>query len=151
MTTPPSTLPRWRRCTAADAATLAELNAQLSADEGASVGTPTAYLERMRTWLETGRYEAAVIESDGRPLAYVLWRHDPDYDDVYVRQFFVVRERRGEGLGRQLFDRAAEELWPGQVLRLDVYDSNPRGRAFWERMGFQAYSALMRRHPAEAE
>jgi GNAT superfamily N-acetyltransferase len=145
MAAPPDDLPLWRRCTTADAAVLAELNAHLSEDEGASVGTPAAYLDRMRTWLEEGRYDAAVVESDGEPIAYVVWRHDPDYGDVYVRQFFVARAHRGQGLGTRLFESAVHELWPGRPLRLDVYDSNPRGGAFWERMGFEPYSRLMRR------
>ena len=150
MAPPRDELPPWRRCTVADAPLLAELNAQLSEDEGASVGTPAAYQDRMRTWLEQGRYAAALASSEVGPVAYVVWRHDPDDDDIYVRQFFVVREHRGQGLGRRLFERAADELWAGRVLRLDVYDSNPRGRAFWERLGFGAYSALMRRDPVTA-
>jgi GNAT superfamily N-acetyltransferase len=138
--------PSWRRCTPADAPWLAEMNEQLSRDEGAApVGPLSAYVDRMATWLEQGRYDAAVAESGGEPVAYVLWRDDPDYADVFVRQFFVVPEHRGQGLGRRLFERAAEELWPGRTLRLDVYDSNPRGGAFWESLGFVPFSRLMRR------
>ncbi len=139
--------PPWRRCTPADAEVLGPLNAQLSEDEGAAVGTPSAYRERAREWLTTGRYEAAVAEVDGDPVGYVVWRRDPDYGDVYVRQFFVAREHRGRGLGRRLFEEAVSAFWPGDVLRLDVYDSNPRGGVFWESLGFVAYSRLMRRSP----
>jgi len=148
VTTPADPLPRWRRCTAADAETLATMNAQLSADEGAAVGTAEAYRERMRAWLEEGRYQAAVAEADREPMAYVLWRRDPDYRDVYVRQFFVARSHRSRGLGRRLFEEAVREFWDGDPLRLDVYDSNPRGGAFWESLGFEPYSRLMRRAPA---
>jgi GNAT superfamily N-acetyltransferase len=139
-------LTTWRRCTTADAETIAAMNEQLSRDEGAApVGPLSAYVERMATWLEEGRYAAAVAESAGETVAYVVWRHDPDYADVFVRQFFVVPEHRGRGLGRRLFERAAEDFWPGQTLRLDVYDSNPRGGAFWESLGFVPFSRLMRR------
>src|SRR5262249_40561459 len=58
-------------------------------------------------------------------LAYVLWRDDPDYGDIFVRQFFVSRGHRGAGLGRLLFERAAGQFWLGRPLRLDVYDSSP--------------------------
>ena len=149
MTSPSDPLPNWRRCTVADAEHLAEMNARLSEDEGAPVGTPKAYVERMRGWLEDGRYEAAIAEAGAEPIAYVVWRHDLDYADVFVRQFFVSRDHRGRGLGRVLFERAVQEFWPEHTLRLDVYDSNPRGGAFWERMGFVAYSRLMRREPSE--
>lgn len=140
----------WRRCTPDDAELLAGLNEQLSRDEGAApVGPLSAYVVRMREWLEDGRYEAALVHSGSEPVAYVVWRHDPDYADVYVRQFFVVPGHRGQGLGRTLFEEAALELWAGHTLRLDVYDSNPRGGAFWESLGFAPYSRLMRRRPGD--
>jgi GNAT superfamily N-acetyltransferase len=142
--------PTWRRCTLADTEVLAEMNAELSHDEGAAVGEPSAYLARMRTWLEQDRYQAALAESHGEPVAYVVWRRDPDYDDVYVRQFFVARPHRGRGLGRRLFEAAVQEFWPSDRLRLDVYDSNPRGGAFWEQLGFVPYSRLLRRAPSDA-
>jgi len=139
----------WRRCTPADAEHLAEMNEQLSRDEGAQpVGPRAAYVERMRTWLEEGRYEAAIAEGGNETIGYVVWRHDPDYDDVFVRQFFVIRAVRGRGLGTRLFEAAVQEFWKGRSLRLDVYDSNPAGRAFWERLGFAPYSRLMRRQPS---
>jgi GNAT superfamily N-acetyltransferase len=140
-------LPTWRRCTPSDADVLAPMNAQLSEDEGAAVGMASAYLDRMRTWLADGRYEAALAESAGAPIAYVVWRRDPDYGDIYVRQFFVDRGHRRRGLGRRLFEQAVHEFWEGELLRLDVYDSNPKGRAFWESLGFAPYSRLMRRAP----
>jgi GNAT superfamily N-acetyltransferase len=152
VTTDPDPLPAWRRCTPADAALLAELNAVLSRDEGADpVGSLDDYVQRMRTWLEEGRYEAALAESDAGVIAYVVWRNDPDYADVFVRQFFVVPDHRGRGLGRRLFEQAAHEYWEGQPLRLDVYDSNPRGGVFWERLGFVPYSRLMRRSTTSGE
>jgi len=64
MSTAPDDPPAWRRCTVADAEVLAEMNAQLSRDEGAApVGTLSDYLARMRAWLEEDRYQAAVAES----------------------------------------------------------------------------------------
>ncbi len=144
--------PPWRRCTSDDAEVLAAMNEQLSRDEGAApVGPLSAYVERMATWLEQGRYEAAIAESGEEPVAYVVWRDDPDYADVFVRQFFVVPDQRGQGPGRRLFEQAVEELWPGSTLRLDVYDSNPRGGAFWESLGFVPFSRLMRREPTPAD
>ena len=150
MSTAPDDLPAWRRCTVADAEVLAEMNAQLSRDEGAApVGTLSDYLARMRAWLEEDRYQAAVAESASEAVAYVVWRRDPDYADVFVRQFFVRPAHRGRGLGRALFEQAVRELWPTDRLRLDVYDSNQGGGAFWERLGFVPYSRLMRRPPGD--
>ncbi len=142
----------WRPATADEVPLLAEMNAELSRDEGAApVGSLADYEERMRTWLETGRYRAALARRGDQTIAYVVWRDDPDYADVFVRQFLVVREHRGQGLGRRLFAQAVDEFWPGRLLRLDVYDSNPHGGAFWESLGFVPFSRLMRREPASVD
>src|SRR5262249_31131738 len=61
------------------------------------IGPPSAYIERMRGWLEQGRYEAAAARRGDDVLAYVLWRDDPDYGDIFVRQFFVSRGHQGAG------------------------------------------------------
>lgn len=151
MTASPDPLPSWRRCTVADAEVRAALNAQLARDEGAPVGSPSEYVERMRARLQEDRYRAALAETEhGEPVAQVVWRPDPDDGGIFVRQFLVVPSRRGRGLGGRLFDQAVRDLWPGERLRLDVLDTNPRGRAFWERMGFASYRRLMRRAPDDA-
>jgi GNAT superfamily N-acetyltransferase len=147
VTASPEPLPPWRRCTVADAEVLARLNARLSRDEGAPIGSPAEYLVRMRSWLTDDSYQAAMAETEaGEPVAHVVWRSAPDDGGgVFVRQFSVVPSRRGRGLGARLFERAVQDLWPGEPLRLDVLDTNPRGRAFWERMGFASYSRVMHR------
>jgi GNAT superfamily N-acetyltransferase len=146
----PDDAPQWRPCTPLDAPALGRFNAQLAEDEGApSLGPTSFYVERMRTWLSQGRYQAALAWAQDEPVAYALWRDDPDYADIFVRQFFVAREHRGRGMGQRLFEQAVRQFWDGRPLRLDVYDSNPRGAAFWARLGFAPYSRLMRRMPAE--
>lgn len=136
----------WTICDARDAELLGAMNAQLSEDEGGQpIGPLPVIVARMRGWLETGRYQAAVARRGDEALAYVLWRADQDYGDIFIRQYFVSRENRGAGLGQALFERAVSQFWAGRPLRLDVYDTNPRGRAFWEKNGFVSYSRLMRR------
>jgi GNAT superfamily N-acetyltransferase len=135
-------------CGPDDAELPGSLNAQLAEDEGAQpIGPPSAYITRMREWLEQGRYQAAAARRGGEVVAYVLWRDDLDNGDIFIRQFFVARGHRGAGLGRRLFESAARQFWQGRPLRLDVYDSNPRAGAFWEKIGFAPYSRLMRRAP----
>jgi GNAT superfamily N-acetyltransferase len=136
----------WAMCDARDAELLGAMNAQLSEDEGGQpIGALPVYVTRMRGWLETGRYQAAVARQGDEALAYVLWRDDQDYGDIFIRQYFVSRENRGADLGQVLFERAVSQFWVGRPLRLEVYDTNPRGRAFWEKNGFVSYSRLMRR------
>jgi GNAT superfamily N-acetyltransferase len=143
-----ATGPEWTLCGPHDAELLGSLNAQLAEDEGTpAIGPPSAYTERMRGWLEHGRYQAAIARRGNDVMAYVLWRDDPDYGDIFIRQYFVSRQHRGTGLGHKLLEHATHQFWHGKPLRLDVYDTNPQGRKFWEKAGFTPYSRLMRRRP----
>jgi len=76
---------QWTPCGPDDAELLGSLNAQLAEDEGAQpIGPPSAYITRMRGWLEQGRYQAATARRGGEVLAYVLWRDDLDYGDIFI-------------------------------------------------------------------
>ena len=127
----PGEIPTWRRCTPADAEVLGPMNAQLSEDEGAAVGTPSAYLERAREWRETGRYEAAIAEADGERIGYVVCGVTRT---TATSRCGSLRRGAGGAVGSVALwsEQAAQEFWEGEVLRLDVYDSNraavPSGR-----------------------
>jgi ribosomal protein S18 acetylase RimI-like enzyme len=56
----------------------------------------------------------------------------------------VTTEARGQGVGSALLDAiCAEALSRGySAVRLDVVDTNPRARALYERMGFQAVDTV---------
>ena len=77
---------------------LAGWNHQLIQDEGYRNTITVAELRtRMRGWLE-GEYQAVVFARDVKPVAYPLFRESAA--DVYLRQSFVRRDRRREGIGR---------------------------------------------------
>ncbi|MGH2616523.1 MAG: GNAT family N-acetyltransferase [Thermomicrobiales bacterium] len=128
-----------RQATVADSALLAELNKQLIDDEGHRNPMTLPELEsRMRGWL-AGDYTATIFERDGRVIAYALWRHEPD--DIYLRQFFVARAHRREGIGRQAMRLLTDEVWPrGMRVRVEVLVENGAGLAFWRSVGFRDYS-----------
>lgn len=52
----------------------------------------------------------------------------------------VSAEARGQGIGTKLLNRIADHARATQhrAVRLDVIDTNPRARALYERVGFQA-------------
>lgn len=76
---------------------LAALNKQLIDDEGhrnpMSVEQRT---ERMHCWLACG-YRAVVVTDADDVVGYALYRANVDHD--CIRQFFISRERRGQGVG----------------------------------------------------
>ena len=72
----------------------------------------------MHGWLSGGEYRAVLFERDSQPVAYALYRADADAS-IYLRQFFVAREHRRQGIGVAAIEllvgeiclRAAESPW----------------------------------------
>jgi GNAT superfamily N-acetyltransferase len=135
----------FRAATVADAALLGRLNHLLIRDEGHRNPMGVDELvERMRRWLTDEGYEA-LLGFDGDDLvAYVLWRDEPDC--VYLRQIFVQREHRRQGVARHLM-LSVFERWPDKRLTVDVLAGNARALAFWRRMGYRDYAVLLERLP----
>ena len=80
------------------------------------------------------------------PVAYVLWRRDPDYADVFVRQFFVERDWRRQGIGRSAIEWLLENRWQNAPrVRLEVLTGNVEAIEFWRAVGFSAYAITMER------
>jgi len=128
--------------TADDCPLLAELNLQLIQDEGHRSRMRVAELERrMRDWL-AGDYRAALFEERSEVVAYALFRELPD--EVYLRQLFVVRHRRREGIGRRAVDTLRTEVWPkDKRLTVEVLVANERGVAFWRSVGYADYALTL--------
>ena len=132
----------FRTATPTDAPLLASLNKQLIDDEGHRNPMSVEQLtERMRGWLE-GDYRAAIFAVADDVVGYVLYRLENDH--VYIRQFFIVRNRRRQGLGRAAMDWLRSQEWARTTrLRLDVLVGNQAGVAFWHSLGFSDYCLTM--------
>ena len=128
--------------TADDCPLLAEFNHQLIQDEGHRSRMRVAELERrMRDWL-AGDYRAVLFEERSEVVAYALFRELPD--EVYLRQLFVVRHRRREGIGRRAVDTLRTEVWPkDKRLTVEVLVANERGVAFWRSVGYADYALTL--------
>src|SRR5580658_6674123 len=88
----------FRPATLDDCPLLAELNHQLIRDEGHRNRMTVPELEqRMRGWL-SGEYRAVIYEDGKEVVAYGLYREQ--LEEIYLRQLFVVRNRRRQGIGR---------------------------------------------------
>ena len=128
---------KWRISTDQDFDLLAEWNHQLIADEGHRNPMDIPELrERMKRWLSEDY--RAIVFSETQDVAYALFREDEK--EIYLRQFFVRRDRRGEGFGSMAIALLRSEVWPdGLRLTVDVLTANPSGIAFWRAMGYQDY------------
>jgi predicted acetyltransferase len=138
----------FRRATLNDCARLAELNHQLIRDEGHRNPMTVPELEqRVKNWLAS-EYTAMMFEDGGAVVAYALYREEPE--EIYLRQLFVVRNRRRQGIGRQAVEILRSQIWPGNKrLTVGVLVRNTAAVAFWRAMGYRDYSLTLEMFPAD--
>jgi GNAT superfamily N-acetyltransferase len=117
---------------------LAEWNHQLIRDEGhRNRMTIPELRRRMKGWLDC-EYKAVLFGPAADPLAYALYRETST--EVYLRQLFVRRDRRREGIGRAAMDILRSQLWPRQArLTVEVLTANAPAVAFWRSIGYKDY------------
>ena len=137
----------FRHATLNDCALLAELNHQLIRDEGhRNRMTVPELKERMECWL-ADEYSAALFEDQGQVIACAVYRLQPT--EIYLRQLFVVRHRRRQGVGRQVLEILRSSIWPkNRRLTVEVLARNAAAVAFWRAVGYQDYSLKLEILPA---
>ena len=135
-----------RPATLDDCALLAQLNHQLLLDEGHRNRMSVPQLERrMRGWL-AGEYRAVIYEKDGAVVAYALFREEPEL--IYLRQLFVARDRRRQGIGRRALELLRTQVWPKSTrLTVDVLVTNQPALAFWRAVGYTDYCLTLEMRP----
>jgi GNAT superfamily N-acetyltransferase len=139
----------YRRAAAADCAHLAVLNHRLIADEGHRNRMTVVELEeRMRGWL--ARDYVAILFDDGEEAAYALYREQPE--EIYLRQLYVLPERRRQGIGRQALALLRTEIWPRtKRLTVDVLTGNQPALSFWRAVGYRDYCLTLELLPPEED
>ena len=140
----------FRPATLHDCPLLAELNHQLIQDEGHRSKMTVPELEdRMRDWL-ADEYRAIMYEHGGNIVAYALFREQPE--EIYLRQLFVVRDRRRQGIGRRALEILRSQVWPNtKRLTVGVLVANTQAVAFWRAMGYADYSLELEIMPGSFE
>jgi len=125
-----------------DCPLLGEFNHQLIHDEGhRNRMTVPELRQRMRGWL-AGEYVAILFEEGGEVVAYALYREQPE--EIYLRQLFVVRQRRREGLGKKAMYLLRTEIWPKtKRLTVEVLVANTAAVAFWRAVGYRDHSLAL--------
>ncbi|HEX4341744.1 MAG TPA: GNAT family N-acetyltransferase [Verrucomicrobiae bacterium] len=129
----------FRFATSSDCALLAELNHQLIRDEGhRNEMTVPELQQRMKGWLAAD-YTAVLFEDGNEAVAYALFREQPD--EIYLRQLFVSRNRRRQGIGQKAMQILRSKIWPeNKRLTVEVLVENPAAVAFWRKVGYKDYS-----------
>jgi GNAT superfamily N-acetyltransferase len=139
----------WRRATLNDCPLLADLNHQLIRDEGHRNKMDVAQLsQRMGGWLQFGEHAAVIFQYGGEVVAYAVYRESAE--EIYLRQLFVVRTRRREGIGRQACAILRGKIWPkSKRLIVEVLAKNTAAIAFWRAVGYQNYSLCLEIMPED--
>jgi ribosomal protein S18 acetylase RimI-like enzyme len=140
----------FRHANVDDSALLARLNQQLLQDENHRNQKMTIadLEERMRGWLAS-EYAAVFFELEGAVVAYVLYREQPA--EIYLRQLFVDRNRRRQGLGREAMEILRTRIWPrDKRLTVDVLVQNTAAIAFWRAVGYRDYYLALEIMPEES-
>ena len=132
----------FRRARLEDSALLAELNHQLVRDEGHRNPMTVPELEqRMRGWL-AAEYTVMIFEEGGVVVAYALYCEQPD--EIYLRQLFVVRDRRRLGIGRRAVEILRSQIWPKHKrLTVGVLVGNTAAITFWRAVGYVDYALTL--------
>jgi GNAT superfamily N-acetyltransferase len=129
---------------------LARMNKELLEDEKHRSSLTVAELkERFRRFVDEDGWSVEVFTCDEDIVGYITYRVEPDETtpngrSVFLRQFYISRSHRRLGLGAAtmaLFK--SSRLKHGERIFLEVLESNPRGRAFWQSVGFTPYSTIM--------
>jgi GNAT superfamily N-acetyltransferase len=129
----------FRIATLDDCSLLAELNQLLLEDEGHRnrFMTLPQLEERMRGFL-LGEYRGVIFEDGRNIVAYALYREEPA--EIYLRQLFVARGNRRQGIGRRAMEILRSEIWPkNKRLTVDVLLHNTTAIAFWRAVGYKDY------------
>lgn len=141
----------------ADLPAIARMNRELIEDERHGNPMTVPELEdRARGFLREGGWHIDLILSRGATAGFATWREESDITEpsgrrVYLRQFYICRDHRGGGLGRDAFETLMASFPPDTRILLEVLHSNPGGQAFWARMGFSPYALFVdRRSPGAA-
>ena len=134
-------------CTQADTEILAAMNKQLIEDERHDNPMDIPQLQERMAGFLSGDYIAVFCADDkSNILGYALVNKTAS--PLYLRQFFICRESRRKGYGKQFFSQLLEYLGT-DMIDIEVIVWNEAGKAFWENLGFQPRSIYMRYEEAQ--
>ena len=130
-------------CSLNDVPELAIMNQMLMEDEKADKSLDLRQLQERMSGFMKSDYKAFLFSFENKNVGYALC--DVEKTPIYLRQFFVCREERRKGHGKQAF-QALLHCLNIDTIDIDVYVWNESGAAFWESLGFEKRCYNMRFH-----
>lgn len=131
----------YKKAEISDVNILGSMNKRLIEDEGHSNPMNINELtDRMKEFLQN-EYNAYLIIEKNDVSGYCLFRDDKEY--IYIRQLFIERNKRRNGLGKSCIQWLKSNIWVGRKLRMDVLIKNNNGIEFWRKVGFEDYCITM--------
>ncbi|MFD2699581.1 GNAT family N-acetyltransferase [Paenibacillus shunpengii] len=131
---------------------LSQMNKELIEDEKSDNPMTLEELNDRMTDFLNNDWKAVLLVLGEQAVGYALYQEREDINNrknktFYIRQYFIRRQYRRRGLGKQGIDKLRAELFQNSTLIIDVLESNPMGRRFWEEIGFNSYYTNMRLNP----
>jgi predicted acetyltransferase len=130
---------------------LGRMNRELIEDERHRNPMTAAELaQRARRFIESEGWSIDLITRGGETVGFATYRREPAgthaaETQLHLRQFFIARQCRRRGLGREAFRLLLTRSSPGERVVIDVLEANPEGLAFWSSVGFKPYATQMER------
>ena len=139
---------KYRFGTEKDLALLAEWNYQLIRDEGHRNSMTIPQLrERMKVWIES-EYKAVIFNIASDPVAYALYSEKDQ--EIYLRQLFIKRDCRRQGIGRTAVVILQTHIWPDHKrFTVEVLTANKPAIEFWRSVGYTDYCLTLEIIPKE--
>jgi GNAT superfamily N-acetyltransferase len=128
------------RAQTSDAAAVARLLHDFNTEYGDFTPGPVALEKRMRVLLARG--EITVVLAGDPPEGLALMRFRPalwtEKVDCYLEELYVVRARRGHGIGRALMQAAMDVAREEGAAHMDLGtgEDDAAARALYESLGF---------------
>ena len=142
---------KYRYATLEDTPILAVMNKQLTEDEQHRnrFNSEQWFKDRMAQFLN-GDYTAVLFEKES-VVAYALYRNHPEHEDtIYLRQIFVSRDYRRQGIGSEVMNILKNEIWPKENrLTVEVLSQNEVARNFYQSVGYKEYCLELEIKPEE--